>query len=186
MKTLVRIGALAIPLLLLAASSSFQFQSGSTVRVAGTSTMHDWACESNQVVGTLTGAPADGAISGVDVTIPVQALECKNGTMNGKMREALKASDNPFIRFSLTRADLSAPDAQGAFSVAATGQLTIAGATRPVQMDVRGRALGDGGYRFTGEVPLKMTDFDVKPPTAMLGAVKAGDAVTVSFDVVAR
>lgn len=185
MRTLSWIGLLALPLLL-AASTSFQFQSGSSVRVAGTSTLHDWACESEQVVGTLTGSPAEGSLRAVDVTIPVQGLDCKNGSMNSKMREALKSGEHPLIRFALTSAELSTPDAEGAFRVTANGRLTIAGATRPISMDVQGRALGDGGYRFSGEVPLAMTDFGMRPPTAMLGAVKAGDAVTVSFDVVAR
>jgi hypothetical protein len=30
---------------------------------------------------------------------------------------------------------------------------------------------------------MKMTNFDVDPPSAMFGAIKAGDKITVSFDL---
>jgi hypothetical protein len=33
-------------------------------------------------------------------------------------------------------------------------------------------------------VPVKMTAFAVKPPTAMLGAIKCGDEVKVKFELV--
>jgi hypothetical protein len=31
-----------------------------------------------------------------------------------------------------------------------------------------------------------MSDYGMKPPTAMLGTIKTGDAVTVHFDLVAN
>ena len=37
---------------------------------------------------------------------------------------------------------------------------------------------------FSGEKELKMTDFNVTPPTAMFGAIKSGDDITIKYDVV--
>jgi hypothetical protein len=37
--------------------------------------------------------------------------------------------------------------------------------------------------RFKGSKQFKMTEYGVKPPTLMLGTMKVGDPVTVSFDL---
>jgi hypothetical protein len=42
----------------------------------------------------------------------------------------------------------------------------------------------DGSIKATGTVPVKMTAFQMKPPTAMLGAIRCGDEVKVKFDLV--
>jgi hypothetical protein len=35
---------------------------------------------------------------------------------------------------------------------------------------------------FTGKKTIKMTEFEVEPPTALLGTIKTGDEVTISFN----
>lgn len=158
----------------------------STLRVEGTSSLHDWTCEATTLSGTLDveaapEAAALVAIAKVKVTVPAAALECNNGTMNRKTRDALKADEAPEIRYTLQRAAF-----RGDGTVEATGLLRLAGVERAVTMTVKTLPAKDGGFRFTGSLPLKMTDYDIKPPTAMLGALKTGDRVVVSFDILAR
>jgi len=164
-----------------ALAQSYTFERSSKIWVEGTSSVHDWTCNVAQFAGTVAAEPADAglaALTGTSLTVPVQGIDCDNGTMNGKVRDALGSSP---IRFALTSATPAAPGADGWFQIRATGDLTINGTTRAVQMNVRARAT-DGGFRFTGQHALKMTDYGVRPPTAMLGALKTGDQVTVHFD----
>ena len=183
---LLTIGFFALVLAGWSLAAYYTFQPGSRVWVEGTSTVHEWTCEAHQVVGTITGEDAltDG-MTALSVTVPLQRFDCGNGTMNGKMRDALQAKANPAIRYTLTTANLAKPDAEGWFDVNTTGKLSIAGKTRTVSMKARGKAVKDGAYRFTGSTDLKMTDFGIDPPTAMLGTLKTGDAITVHFDVTA-
>jgi len=61
------------------------------------------------------------------------------------------------------------------------GTLTVAGVARPVTLvlDVR----RDGSRLLaSGELPLKMSDFGIKPPTAMMGTMHTGDAVRVKIE----
>jgi polyisoprenoid-binding protein YceI len=172
--------------LFLAAPLSLTFKSGSTVKVEGTSNVHGWSCETSQLAGTLEvdGAPASLAgLEGGRLTIPVQGLECGNGTMNRLMRDALKAGQAPQIQYAITSATVGAPDAQGRHTVTATGPLTIAGTTKTVQVRAQAVPAANGALRLTGSVPLTMTQFGVTPPTAMMGAMRTADAITVSFDV---
>jgi hypothetical protein len=63
--------------------------------------------------------------------------------------------------------------------------LTMSGAEKTIEMDVEATSLTNGRFRFTGEVPLLMSDFGIKPPKALLGTLKTGDRIVVRFDVVA-
>jgi polyisoprenoid-binding protein YceI len=165
-----------------AAMERYSFAGGSRVWVEGTSTVHDWTCSATQVSGTLDAVTAEAGLSGLSgltVTVPVNALDCDNGTMNGKLRDALGTAA---IRFTASNARVGAPGG-GRFTVETDGQLTIRGTTRAQRIQAQGQALGGGRYRFTGSVPVTMSQFGVTPPTAMLGTLRTGDRVTVRFDV---
>ena len=155
------------------------FQRGSSITVEGTSTVHDWHCSTSGITGTLDAADGFTGLSALTLTVPVNSLDCGNGTMNGKLREALGTSP---IRFVLSNARVGSPNG-GSFGVEANGQLTIHGTARSQRVTATGRALGNGRYRFTGSVPVTMSQFGVDPPTAMLGTLHTGDRVTVRFDV---
>ncbi len=181
-------GIIALPALLAAASAvPLSFQSGSRVWVSGTSTVRSWRCESTQVSGS---AQAEGtqlsqvAQSRGEISIPLSSLDCRNGTMNGHMRNALKAAQNPSIRFRATSVRVTPSNpTQGA--VAMTGQLTIAGQTREVT--INGTAAREGnGLRVRGSERITMTDFGVQPPRLMAGTMRVHAPVTVGFDVVLK
>jgi polyisoprenoid-binding protein YceI len=152
--------------------------------VEGTSTVHDWRCDAAGFEGQLDIEAGTNGIAQAEVTVPVDQLECKNGTMNKKTRNALKSDDHPAIHFVLDAAEVT-PGADGGFSAATTGRLTIAGQTHTVELAVEGRWMDDGRVQLTGALPLLMSDFGVDPPTAMLGTLKTRDAVTVHFEAVA-
>jgi len=166
-------------------------QPESKIRVEGTSSLHDWTCEVKAITGTFEAGAAPAttleALSGVQITVPVSGLESKNGQMNKKAREALKANASPTIQYVMKSAQVqSPPAADGWTTLKATGTLKIAGVEKPVTLTVKGKEVGGGSYRFTGSTPLQMSDFGISPPTAMLGTLKTGDRVTIHFDVVAR
>lgn len=161
-----------------------------TVRVSGTSNAHDWSCETTRFDAALQVQRDAGArpagVAQAAVTVPVETLACGNGTMDGNLRKALKAGDFPTVRFEMTGHELvpDPADPQG-FRVLASGTLTIAGTSRPIALTVDGTMEGDR-LRLRGSHELLMTDFGVRPPTAMLGVLKTGDRVTVGFDLTTR
>jgi polyisoprenoid-binding protein YceI len=118
------------------------------------------------------------AQSSGEITIPLSSLDCRNGTMNGHMRNALKAEQNPTIRFRATSVAVSPEGA-----VRMTGPLTIAGQTR--ETTITGTAARQNGkLRVTGSKQLTMTDFGVQPPRLMAGTMRVHAPVTIGFDVV--
>lgn len=142
---------------------------GSTFGVTGTSTLHDWACEVTDWWGTIRLGQAGelSSLQATEVVVPVAAISCKNGTMDRKMREALKAEDYPEIRFVLTQFDAVAAVSEG-YQLQVQGRLAIAGVEQLVQMKVLAQPEADG-WRLLGEQPLSMKAFGIKPPTAHAG-----------------
>jgi polyisoprenoid-binding protein YceI len=62
------------------------------------------------------------------------------------------------------------------------GNLTISGVTKQVQLTFKATVDGTK-VTLTGETELKMTTYNVEPPTALLGTVKTGDALTIKYKV---
>jgi len=123
----------------------------------------------------------------IKVTVPVKALECGKKKMNRDMYEALKADEHPRISYRLLEADLlnrsSNPDSTGWMKIKTVGLLTIAGVTDTTELVVDGQVVGRDRFRVKGTKPLNMHTFDIKPPTALFGLIKADERLTVHFDV---
>lgn len=172
-----------------------QLQPGSEISFTGTSSLHGFTCRTTQFDAQLSVDPEYAAslaelerpIGAVNVTIPVRSLSCGNKGLESNMLRALKADQNGTITFRLDTYEIDAVSRTAdAFTAQATGALKIAGRERPIQLQVRGERYPDGAVRARGERDLLMSDFGIRPPSMMLGAVKTGDRVVVRFNLQAR
>lgn len=160
----------------------------SKVTVSGTSTAHDWTVEGTVINGAveitpaLPDNPSDLARTRVSVTaeIPVVSLKSGKRAMDEVMYKALKSKDHPTIRFVLTGIRPESGNSQS-FRVKATGDLTVAGQTRRKSMTANVRRVSSSTLRISLSTTMKMTDFGIRPPTALLGAIRSGDTVTVGI-----
>lgn len=166
-------------------------QPDSRVWIDGGSTVRGYTCEAASVNGAVNSAAASfdlanlaGAVTGAEIVIDANALECGNGTMNSHMRKALKTGEHGSIRYQLD--DYTVRAAAGETRVAMNGTLEIAGSRQPVQIEGVAAPALNGGIRVTGSHGILMSDYGVKPPTLMLGTMKVHDAVTLNFDVVLK
>jgi len=151
--------------------------------IKGTSTLHDWESTVETVEAKGTFVLRNNTLSDIRnavVQIPVKAIKSTKGKlMDNKTWEAFNYEKNPTIKFILT--DKKIDPAKGALT--ATGTLTMAGVTKPVELHIQYKVLPGGEVRISGTHTLLMTDFKMDPPTAMMGTVKVGDEVVVIFDM---
>ena len=160
-------------------------EGGGKVTVQGTATIYgEWSCEGNAVVTATPGealAPVPGFPGGVQatqVTVTVNNIECGDGTMNKHMRKALKAKDHPDIQFKTTQYTLN----ENGDVVKAIGELTIAGVTKPVELDASLINSPQGGFQVDGKVDIQMKDYKVKPPSLLFGTLKVANDVTIKYN----
>lgn len=154
----------------------------SKLTVSGTSTLHDWTIDAERLEGKAKVALVNKVLEleALQFQVPVRSLKSGKGAMDSNTYDALEAKKHPTIQYQLTDV-LDMQEQADGYKIKAKGKLTIAGTTRPVVMQVNAKL--QDGVQFSGSIPLKMTDFNIDPPTALLGSIKTGDAITVAFNV---
>ncbi len=160
--------------------------------IEGTSNLHGWSCKATTLdaaveidaaaAAQVTVAPPK-ALKKVQVKVPVKSIKCGHGGMDDNVYKALKADDTPDISYIMATFEAAPGEAKDSFTLHTIGTLTIAGKENKVSMDVVATRLADGTVKATGVVPIKMTDFGIKPPTAIFGRLKTGDEVKVNFEL---
>ena len=153
----------------------------STMTIYGTTNVHDFKSKVTLIKGELV-VSSSKKIQSLNVEVPVRSIKSGEKGMDTKTYEAFNEGKFPTISFQLV--DASSLQINGDdISVTVTGNLTMAGTTRKISFKTTGKNLKPGAYEFKGSIALKMTDFKMKPPTAMLGVMKVGDAITLKFDI---
>lgn len=153
----------------------------SSLVINGTSNLHDWKSSTNQLKGELVFAD-NNQLKSLNVEIPVKSIKSGERLMDSKTYETFNADKNPGITFRMTEVTGFQRNGND-INLSVNGNLTIAGQTKKVTLKAKGKANGTGMYTFNGDISLKMSDFGMKPPTALLGAMKVGDQVRLQFDV---
>lgn len=179
-------------IMLLAFITGMNAQSNFTLKsvkatIQGTSSLHDWESDITKIMfqGSLQSeGKVLKTIKDVEVKVPVQSIKSKEGRiMDNKTYDAFKSDKHPFIIYSFNLAQAKT-DNNNSVSIETTGNLTMAGTTKPVALTAKGKVLDNGDLQLMISKKLKMTDFKMVPPTAMMGAIKVGDEVTVNFNLV--
>ena len=146
----------------------------SRIWVEGTSTLKDWTAEVHEWEGMIT-LNEDGEVEEVSITMDVNSMDGGRGEdMNAKIYKALKSSEHPFMTFKGTGA---MPDEGN--DLATTGTFEMAGKTQMMKIEAKG-SVDD---RLTGKYPMKLSMFEIDPPTAMFGAIVTHDDVAIVFDI---
>ena len=160
------------------------------VSIAGTSNIHEFTASTTDVklaqlaladgiagANLFTSIVNPGSLQAFEIAVKAATLTSPKEGLDKNMWKALKTDKHRDIVFKLTRLE-GQPGA-----VRAVGVLTIAGVAKEVAFDVKAAA-NASTVTVIGNVPLLMTDYGVKPPTAMLGMLKTDPKITVSFEVV--
>lgn len=166
-----------------------ELRAGSELTFEGTSSLHDFSCKTTKLRATVRVVPsyAEGKLSQikrpirtVEVVIPVRSITCGNSGLENNLYKTLKADQFPEIRYQLTTYEIqSATDDDVALQ--SIGELTVAGQEKTVKMLVKADTHRDGSATATATQSLLMTDFGIKPPSFMLGTLKTGNKIVVSF-----
>jgi len=160
------------------------------VKVLGTSNLHNWSMEDKDVTcsvqfmyGTSKTLPI--SLSAFTFTFPVQNLKSGNSGMDSKAYDAMKAKNGGNITFAASSSTVT-PGSAGHFTVKSDGSLAIAGVSKSVVLTAACVVNDDGSITCTGTDKLLMTDYQIKPPTYMLGSLRTGNSLTIDFTMVVR
>jgi len=105
--------------------------------------------------------------------------------MSRKMHEEVLESDAyEQIVYECSKVSAS-KTGEGQYWAALSGELSLHGVTRSLPISAR-VTLSGNTLRAAGEFPVRLSDYEIKPVTAVGGAVKLKDELKLSFDITAR
>lgn len=147
----------------------------SKVVILGTSSLHDW--ESSVESYTIDGNIESNQITNLEATFNVESIKSGKSIMDSKAQDALNAEKYPNIVFKAPALTISNGKVTG------QGTLMIAGKTKSIQFMATSSQISNRDMLVKGSTKIKMTDFDIEPPTAMFGTLTTGDEVTVNYEI---
>lgn len=166
-------------------------QPESKLWVEGKSTIKSFSCQAADIGAVVDAVPngitqvaaAQKGIRAVRITVPAAKLDCGNGTMNDHMRKAIKLSENPIIEFNMASYEVS--KATEGVSGTLSGTLKLGGVTKTIAIPATA-VPENGALHVVGAYELKMSDFDLTPPSLMFGRIKVRDDLNVKFDLLLK
>jgi polyisoprenoid-binding protein YceI len=160
---------------------AFQQSTVNSTFISGTSTLHDWTMTSTEASYEakfeMSGEGKPIQLQSLSYSLPAESLKSGKNAMDKNAYSALNTSKHKKITFVLTHSKIEGS------TIRCNGNLTIAGVTKPVTLEASYKVGPNGDLTCNAKFALKMTDFNVEPPTFMLGTIKTGDELTLTFSI---
>jgi hypothetical protein len=165
------------------AQVSAQFEpTGSSVIIKGTSNLHDWEETIEKFSVDAVFIIQNKKITDIErlaFTCKSSAIKSESSIMTSKTHDAMKSDKHPNIKFTGTKPD-HFQQTGSSISGNISGDLSIAGVVRSISLPFNGTYNADQ-LIITGSKKLKMTDFNISPPTAILGSLKTDENIEVIY-----
>lgn len=167
-----------------------QILDNSKLFIEGKSNVNKFECHctedfpATQVQFNSTPKNGTAHFNKTEMKITTNKLDCGKKAINNDLIKTLKADEYPNIILELCSLTfMKAANDQEWQQVKAETFLTIAGTTRTMNMLVNAKQLGKNKFKVKSSEEIKLTDFGIEPPTALLGLVKVKDEMMLHLDL---
>ena len=163
----------------------------SEIVILGTSNVTDYTCKlydfsnnsnieiSSEVYGHTI------KLKNAKVKLKAKGFDCESRIMTNDFFKAIKGEEHPIIsvefhQFTLTQ-DVAYYPVQ--HNIPSKISIRLAGVRNYYSPRLSSLTVKSDQLTFTGFVDLKMTEFDIVPPTALFGTIKTADEIRVEFQI---
>lgn len=157
-----------------------------SITVLGTSNVHDWSLTSTKIDSQGDFKLENGqltALQSFNFSVEAKSLKSEHESMDNRTYKTMKADQFPKVTYKLTSATVTTLQ-KGKYLIKAKGDLTIAGVTQSIVLDVNAVVNPDNTITCSGAENLKLTDYKIDPPSFMLGAMKVKNDLTIKYNLV--
>lgn len=156
----------------------------SLIEVNGTSTLHDWTSTLKKMSGSanflIEGTDLNN-LTGLNFKANAENLKSGRGSMDDNTYEALMTNKFPFFMFSQTGAS-TVRKTGNSYKVMVPGKLSISKGARTINLEAT-CIYKQQDWLCSGTHKIKMTDYGVQPPTAVMGTIKTGDELIIDYKI---
>lgn len=181
MKKLITLVAFAFLLNTLANAQStaqvklFCDKTQSTISYSMHHPLHSWTGENKDVTSIILTDENRNFISQVAVSVKISSFDSKNANRDSHVMEVSEALTFPVVTFT------SASIKQENNKLMVTGTLKFHGVNQPISFEAE-KNMVNGKAEISGNFIVKMTQFQIKPPTLM--GIATDDDIKMAFKVV--
>lgn len=121
------------------------------------------------------------------ISVPVASLHSQSTGMMRDVHRALRADTFPNIHYEFLEIEeirikpIDRPEAE--VEMLSKGVLSIGGRNRIVSLNVVAKRTESGTIHLRGITEIRMSDFNVDPPTRLFGLIRASDDVEIEFEL---
>lgn len=157
-----------------------------SIKVLGTSNVHDWIMVAQNPIAEALFSSVSGDenipknLNSLSFSVNAKSLKSEHTSMDNRTYKSIKADTYPKITFKLISSIIT-PIKKNVFLIKATGTLTIAGSSKSIAMQANGTVNDDNSITCSGQQKIKLTDFNIQPPSFMMGAMKVGDDLVIQY-----
>lgn len=161
---------------------------GYEMKIDGSANVRSWDADITTIDATFVLSEFDFSGLGsltpdhfktMELSIPVRDIESDSGRLTRNLQGYLKRDEHPNITFNMNEVDSVTVEGNEA-TITASGIVNAAGVDHETTMIVTA-TLNDGTITFSGAQDLLMTDFNIDPPTAVMGTIRARDEITIIY-----
>ncbi len=155
----------------------------SKMEVLGTSNIHDWEMRAKDFQGNISIELDNGQlvkISQLDFSVTAESLDSGKGGMDKNTFKALNTKKYKTIIYQLVKVNNIDCTSKSQCKITSSGYLTIAGTKKPIDITFDSK-ISNGNIVLSGIKSIKMSNFNIDPPTAMFGTITTGDEVNIKF-----
>ncbi len=163
----------------------------SEIIILGTSNVIDYTCKlhdlSNNANIRISSKVYGHTIklNNAVVKLKSSGFDCDHKKMTNDFFKAIKGDEFPevlveFHQFTLIH-DVSISPRQ--YKIPSKISIQLAGVTNYYSPRLSSLSVKENELTFTGSVKLLMTDFEIDPPTALMGAIKTANEIQIKFRI---
>ncbi|MFN1836139.1 YceI family protein [Balneola sp. MJW-20] len=192
--------ALLIPVVLgglsdLNAQGTTEFQSASVVlsnesklTINGQSNVNDFSCvsehdlENDSLSYQYNFMGTDVELQGNPLTLKVDNFNCGKRGINRDFKKTLKHEEYPEIRINVKQ--LNGRESLDSLPTMARVDIELAGVTKEFDIDLSEVSLYEDKTQVKGKKTLRMSEFNLNPPSPLFGLIKIKDEMVIDFNLI--
>jgi len=136
--------------------------------------LHSWDGVSNEINSVILADENRDSIFQVAVSVKIASFDSKNANRDSHAMEVTESLLYPSITFTSTSIQQTGSKLQ------LSGTLMFHNVSQPISFEVQKEKI-KGKARFKGGFKVKMTEFNIEPPSLM--GIATDDEIVISFDV---
>jgi len=156
------------------------------IELSGTSTFQDWTMATLVIYGSATFITEPGyyitGLKEMEFSIPVTKLKSGKKELDKNAYKALKEKHFRTVDYKLASAKITG-EKDYKYLITTTGNLTIAGVTKQVIIDMACTPNKNGSITCEGTYSIKMTDYNIEPPNFFDGLMSTSESVAINFSM---